>query len=126
MSDVHLHKDAKANPGALTARAYEDAFGLFGSALISISLIFFVLSTIIVVVYYGSRMAEFLFGETMGTIMKIVYIISITIGSVGYGTQLWILLDLALAFILIPNVIAVLLLSPQVKRLTNEFFSEYK
>lgn len=40
VSDVYLHKDAKANPGALTARAYEDAFGVFGSSLISISLIF--------------------------------------------------------------------------------------
>ncbi|TDM46112.1 sodium:alanine symporter family protein [Macrococcoides goetzii] len=126
VSDVHLHKDAKVNPGALTARAYEDAFGMFGSALISISLIFFVLSTIIVVIYYGSRMAEFLFGGKMGTIMKAVYIISITIGSVGYGTQMWKLLDLALALILIPNVIAVLLLSPQVKRLTKEFFTEYR
>ncbi|MCE4957986.1 alanine/glycine:cation symporter family protein [Macrococcoides caseolyticum] len=126
VSDVHLHKDAKANPGALTARAYENAFGTFGSALISISLIFFVLSTVIVVIYYGSRMAEFLFGEMMGNIMKAVYIVSMTIGSVGYGTELWKLLDLALATILIPNVIAVLLLSPQVKQLTQEFFAEYK
>lgn len=126
VSDVHLHKDAKANPGALTARAYEDAFGVFGSSLISISLIFFVLSTVIVVVYYGSRMAEFLFGELMGNIMKAVYVISLTIGSIGYGTELWKLLDLTLALILIPNVIAVLLLSPQVKRLTKEFFADYK
>jgi AGCS family alanine or glycine:cation symporter len=75
---------------------------------------------------YGSRMAEFLFGLKMGFIMKIIYVISIAVGSFGVGTQLWNLLDLALAFVLIPNIIAVLALSPQVKQLTKEFFTDYK
>ncbi|WP_105986823.1 alanine/glycine:cation symporter family protein [Staphylococcus chromogenes] len=126
MSGVYTASDAKEKAAALTARAYEDAFGSIGSATISISMIFFVFSTIIVVMYYGSRMAEFLFGLWAGTLMKVIYTVSIVIGAIGVGTQLWNLLDLALAIVLIPNIIAVLMLAPQVKRLTQEFFRDYK
>lgn len=125
-SGVWKDPDAKKQAAALTARAFEHAFGGVGSIVISISMVFFVFSTIIVVIYYGSRMAEFLFGLKMGFIMKIIYVISIAVGSFGVGTQLWNLLDLALAFVLIPNIIAVLALSPQVKQLTKEFFTDYK
>lgn len=126
MSGVYTASDAREKAAALTARAYADAFGGFGSAIISISMVFFVFSTIIVVMYYGSRMAEFLFGLWAGTLMKVIYTLSIVIGAVGVGTQLWNLLDLALAIVLIPNIIAVLILAPQVKKLTIEFFKDYK
>ncbi|PTH14372.1 sodium:alanine symporter family protein [Staphylococcus agnetis] len=126
MSGVYTANDAKDKAAALTARAYEDAFGSIGSATISISMIFFVFSTIIVIMYYGSRMAEFLFGLWAGTLMKVIYTASIIIGSIGVGTQLWNLLDLALAIVLIPNIIAVVILAPQVKKLTHDFFKNYK
>ena len=123
VSDVWKADDAKEQSAALTARAFNDAFGTFGSWIVSISMVFFVFSTIIVVIYYGSRMAEYLFGLTAGFIMKIVYVLSIALGAFGAGTQLWNLLDIALACILIPNIIAVIILSPKVKDLTREFFT---
>ncbi|NHM76080.1 sodium:alanine symporter family protein [Staphylococcus sp. 11007852] len=126
MSGVYTASDANKKSAALTSRAYEDTFGLFGSATISISMVFFVFSTIIVVMYYGSRMAEFLFGMWAGTLMKIIYTVSIIIGSIGVNEILWNLLDLSLAIVLIPNIIAVILLAPQVKKLTNDFFTNYK
>lgn len=123
VSDVWRANDAKEQSAALTVRAFNDAFGVFGSWVVSISMVFFVFSTIIVVIYYGSRMAEYLFGLTAGFIMKIVYILSIALGAFGAGTQLWNLLDIALACVLIPNVIAVVLLAPKVRSLTKEFFT---
>ncbi len=68
-------------------------------------------------------MAEYLFGLTAGFIMKIIYVLSIALGAFGAGTQLWNLLDIALACILIPNIIAVVILAPKVKELTKEFFT---
>lgn len=123
VSDVWKDNDAKEQSAALTARAFYNAFGTFGSWIVSISMVFFVFSTIIVVIYYGSRMAEYLFGLTAGFIMKIVYVLSIGLGAFGAGTQLWNLLDIALACILIPNIIAVVMLAPKVKSLTTEFFT---
>lgn len=126
VSGVWTAEDAKSQSAALTARAFEDAFGQFGSMIVSISMVFFVFSTVIVVIFYGSRMAEFLFGLTGGWIMKVVYVLSLIVGALGAATQLWNLLDLALAIVLIPNVIAVLILSPKVKSLTIDFFKNYK
>ncbi len=58
--------------------------------------------------------------------MKTVYVVSIVIGSIGDAQMIWNFLDLMLAMILIPNMIAVLLLSGEVKRLTTEFFTSEK
>lgn len=126
VSGVWKANDAKAQSAALTARAFENSFGEFGSMMVSISMMFFVFSTVIVVIFYGSRMAEILFGLTAGWIMKGIYVLSMIVGALGAAQQLWDLLDLALAVVLIPNVIAVLMLSPKVKSLTTDFFKNYK
>ncbi|WP_290767718.1 MULTISPECIES: alanine/glycine:cation symporter family protein [Exiguobacterium] len=125
-SGVWTANGAMDDPAALTTIAFNEYFGYTGSLLVTISLIFFVLSTIIVIIFYGSRQAEYLFGLTAGKIMKAVYIVSIVIGSIGGAQMIWNFLDLMLAMILIPNMIAVLLLSGEVKRLTTEFFTSEK
>ncbi|WP_214699343.1 MULTISPECIES: sodium:alanine symporter family protein [unclassified Exiguobacterium] len=125
-SGVWTADGAMEDPAALTTIAFREYFGYTGSLLVTISLIFFVLSTIIVIIFYGSRQAEYLFGLTAGKVMKAVYIVSIVIGSIGGAQMIWNFLDLMLAMILIPNMIAVLLLSSEVKRLTNEFFTSEK
>lgn len=111
VSGVWKASDAKAQSAALTARAFENSFGQFGSMMVSISMMFFVFSTVVVVIFYGSRMAEFLFGLTAGWVMKTIYVLSMIVGALGAAQQLWDLLDLALAAVLIPNVIAVIMLS---------------
>ena len=126
VSGVWKESDAKAQSAALTARAFENSFGQFGSMMVSISMMFFVFSTVVVVIFYGSRMAEFLFGLTAGWVMKTIYVLSMIVGALGAAQQLWDLLDLALAAVLIPNVIAVIMLSPKVKSLTTDFFKNYK
>ena len=125
-SGVWTADGAMEDPAALTTIAFREYFGYTGSLLVTTSLIFFVLSTIIVIIFYGSRQAEYLFGLTAGKIMKAVYIVSIVIGSIGGAQMIWNFLDLMLAMILIPNMIAVLLLSSEVKRLTTEFFTSEK
>ncbi|WP_455331447.1 alanine/glycine:cation symporter family protein [Exiguobacterium profundum] len=125
-SGVWTADGAMDDPAALTTIAFNEYFGYTGSLLVTISLIFFVLSTIIVIIFYGSRQAEYLFGLTAGKIMKAVYIVSIVIGAIGGAQMIWNFLDLMLAMILIPNMIAVLLLSGEVKRLTTEFFTSEK
>lgn len=125
LSGVWKEGGAKAHSSALTARAYHEVFGSWGSTLITLSMFFFVFSTLTVVIFYGSRMAEFLFGIPGGWALKGIYTIAIILGAIGVGKQLWDLLDLALACLLIPNVIAVLILSPKVKQLYQDFFRNY-
>ncbi|TXC89255.1 sodium:alanine symporter family protein [Metabacillus litoralis] len=122
-SGVWTREGAIDNSASLTTEAFNYYFGSIGSYLVSISLIFFVISTVVVIIFYGVKQAEFLFGHKTGEMMKFVYLGSIIIGSIGGAKIIWQFLDLALAAILIPNIIAVLLLSNEVKRLKDEFFT---
>lgn len=114
------------DPSALTTIAFKESFGAFGGFLVTASLIFFVLSTVIVVVFYGSKQAEFLFNLKAAQAIKVIYLAAIILGAVGAAKTIWSFLDLALAAILLPNIIAVLLLSGKVKELKNEFFESEK
>ncbi|MFC0558389.1 alanine:cation symporter family protein [Halalkalibacter alkalisediminis] len=49
---------------------------------------------------------------------------SILFGSVGSLLLVWSLLDIMLAFIVIPNMIALLLLSEKVKEITVDYFAK--
>ncbi|MFK8793946.1 alanine/glycine:cation symporter family protein [Planococcus plakortidis] len=122
-SGVWTQEGAMENSSALTSLAFEQYFGDFGAILVTIALIFFVLSTILVVVFYGAKQAEFLFGLKAAHGMQVVYIIAVVLGAVGAAEVIWGFLDIMLAAILIPNVLAILLLSNKVKDLKNEFFT---
>jgi alanine or glycine:cation symporter, AGCS family len=125
-SGVWTAEGALDNPSALTTQAFGSYLGSTGSLIVTISLIFFVLSTIVVIIYYGAKQAEFLFGLKAALMIKFVYIAAIILGSVGAAQVIWQFLDLALVAILIPNILAVLLLSKEVRRLTQEFFTSDK
>ncbi|WP_211654827.1 alanine/glycine:cation symporter family protein [Planococcus alpniumensis] len=122
-SGVWTEEGAMENSSALTSLAFEQYFGDFGAILVTIALIFFVLSTILVVVFYGAKQAEFLFGLKAAYGMQVVYIFAVILGAVGAAEVIWGFLDIMLAAILIPNIIAILLLSNKVKELKNEFFT---
>lgn len=125
-SGAWTQKGAESNPSALTSIAFGEYFGVTGNYIVTICLIFFVLSTMIVLIFYGAKQAEFLFGLRAAKVMEFVYVAAIIVGAMGAAQTLWSFLDLALAAILIPNVIAVLLLSKEVKRLKDEFFTSQK
>ncbi|MED3603159.1 sodium:alanine symporter family protein [Bacillus subtilis] len=122
-SGVWTGKNASIDPAALTTAAFQHYFGSGGGYFVSVSLVFFVVSTIMVVIFYGVKQAEFLFGRLAGHVIKFVYLAAIIIGAAGGAKAIWGFLDLALAFILVPNVIALLLLSRTVKALYTEFFT---
>lgn len=122
-SGVWTGKNASIDPAALTTAAFQHYFGSGGGYFVSVSLVFFVVSTIMVVIFYGVKQAEFLFGRLAGHVIKFVYLAAIITGAAGGAKAIWGFLDLALAFILVPNVIALLLLSRKVKALYTEFFT---
>lgn len=125
-SGVWMEEGAMENSSALTTLAFESYFGTFGGILVTIALIFFVFSTILVVIFYGAKQAEFLFGLKASYGIQVVYILAVILGAVGAAEVIWGFLDIMLAAILIPNIIAILLLSKKVKQLKTEFFTSDK
>ncbi|WP_100403671.1 alanine/glycine:cation symporter family protein [Bacillus sp. FJAT-42315] len=98
--------------------------GIAGT-LISICLFFFVLSTVVVIVFYGEKQAEYLFGLRFAMVMRFVYLVAIVVGAIGGLQFIWQFLDLMLAMIIVPNVIALLFLSGEVKELTQDYIKNY-
>ena len=94
----------------------------FGGGFLTFCLLMFVLSTIIVIIFFGEKQAEYLFGTKFAKIMKFVYLGAIFFGAVGGLEFLYQFLDLLLAFVIIPNVIGVVLLRKEVKEATEDFF----
>ncbi|AJD90548.1 sodium:alanine symporter [Jeotgalibacillus malaysiensis] len=122
-SGVWTDEGAMENSSALTTIAFAEYFGDFGSILVTVSLVFFVFSTILVVIFYGAKQAEFLFGLKASYAIQVVYIIAIVLGAVGAAEMIWNFLDIMLAMILLPNIFAILMMSNKVKELKNEFFT---
>jgi AGCS family alanine or glycine:cation symporter len=109
---------------SMPARAFQQFFGpALGGGALTICLMLFVISTIIVVIYYGEKQAEYLFGTKFSKFMRLVYLAAIMAGAVMDLKLLYQFLDIFLATIVIPNVIGVVLMSGQVKKLKDDFLT---
>jgi len=123
ISGVWKLPEAMNNPSGLTTVAFTNTLGNTGGVIVTISLLLFVVSTIIVLIWYGEKQAEFLFGLKGVKVMRYVYVASIFLGAVGVAQVFWQFLDITLAAMLIPNMTAILLLSGEVAKSKNEFFT---
>lgn len=108
---------------AMPSIAFSAVFGIAGDYFITFCVFLFVLSTIIVIAFYGEKQAEFLFGSRFSKYWKFVYVLAIFGGVFGGLESLYKFTDLFLAFVIIPNMIAVILLAPEARKLTKEFFN---
>ena len=94
--------------------------------MVTICLMLFVISTIIVVIFYGEKQAEYLFGIRFSKVMRGVYLLAILAGSLIELEFLYQFLDILLASIVVPNMIGMVLMSGQVKEMKDEFLSSLK
>ena len=118
-----IWQNGDISASGMTAQAFTDFYGKAGGTLVTISVLLFVISTIYVILYYGERLAEYLFGHTFSLFMRYVYLIAIFIGAVGGLKFVWLFLDLLFGLAIIPNMIGVLLLSGVVAQQTKEYFN---
>lgn len=102
---------------ALTARAFSRVYGTAGKGLLAAFLCCFAFATMLGWGLYGVRCAQFLFGERAWKPFVYLQTCVITLSSVlGTGT-VWLLAETMNGLMAIPNLIAVLFLSPVLLRL---------
>ncbi|AJD30340.1 MULTISPECIES: alanine/glycine:cation symporter family protein [Clostridium] len=112
---------------SMPSMAFQNVFGkAFGGAIVSISILLFVLSTIIVIVYYCEKQAEALFGLAFSKVIRVVCLAAIIYGAIGELEFLFALLDILLALVVIPNMIGLIAMRNEIKELKEEFFSDPK
>jgi AGCS family alanine or glycine:cation symporter len=121
--------DAFASKGAAAAAAFNAILpGEIGGIIIQISLIFFALSTILGWSYYGERCWGYLTNnnKVFLTIFKVIFVLVCIVGATGSGTLMWDISDTLNGMMAIPNLIALLLLSGTVIKLTKAYFDKSK
>ena len=110
------------NGVALTQSAFSMVFSHFGSALLTIFLVLFAFTTILGWNYYGERCFEFLFGVRFIWLYRVVFVVMVLLGGFIELDMVWIIADIVNALMALPNLIALLVLSPVVIAETKQYF----
>ena len=100
--------------------------GGLGSAILAICLSLFALSTVLSWSLYGTRCFEYLFGTKASIAYKIIFILFAIVGATMSLSDAWNLADALNGFMAIPNLIAILILSPVIMKLVREHFDTKK
>lgn len=120
--DFGVYSEAKArgmldllpNGAALTADAFRAAFGPEGGVFLALSLTLFAFSTLLGWSCYGAQAAEYLWGPRAANVYKVIFAAVIVVGCVTRLETVWQISDTFNGFMALPNLAAVLWLSPQV------------
>lgn len=97
-----------------------------GSLVVAVSITLFALSTVLTWALYGTRCFEYLFGTKASRGYQIVFVVVVVFGATMKMGLVWDIADMLNGFMAIPNLIALLALSPVVIRLTKEHFKDRK
>jgi AGCS family alanine or glycine:cation symporter len=115
---------AAAESGApLTMIAFQRGLvGEWGHLIVVVSVLLFAISTAISWSYYGDRCANYLFGQRAVLPYKMAFVAMHFVGAVLPLTVIWNFGDIFLAVVIVPNLIALIMLSPQVVEETRSYF----
>ena len=102
--------------------AFNSAVPDLGKLAVTVSLLFFSFSSVLGWSYYGDRGTGYLFGEAAILKYRRLFCLLLPIGAVMKLELIWGLCDIANGLMAIPNLIAILLLSPLVVRMTRRYF----
>lgn len=111
-----------ATGAALTSAAFNIALPGIGGPIIALALAVFAFTTILGWSYYCERSLQYLFGLKVIMPFRVVWSVAALVGSVLTLEFVWLLADTLNALMAVPNLIALIVLSPIVFKLTKEFF----
>ena len=117
---------------ALTAQAFGEHLSLpvftasLGEVVVAMCLIFFAYSTVIGWYYYGEKGLTYLVGTKGIWPYRIVFLCCLVFGAVQPVPLIWTIATVLIGFMIFPNLLSLLLLSKQVKRLTADFIRNEK
>ena len=114
------------NAGAeLISASFSGVFGAqIGSTMVAVGISLFALSTILSWSLYGTRCCEFLLGGKAARVYQVLFVCVILVGATLKLGLVWDIADTLNGFMAIPNLVALLGLSPVVIKLTKEHFAK--
>ncbi len=115
----------KSAGASLAISAFSTTFGgKAAGVVVAIGLTLFALSTVLSWGLYGTRCAEFLFGTKIIKPYQALFCLFMIVGATMELQLAWDIADTLNGLMAIPNLIALLLLSPVVFKLVREYFAD--
>ncbi len=109
----------------LTTMAFQSAIP-GGAMIVTLGIILFAYSTILGWCYYGEKSMEFLFGEKAVLPYRLVFVVFIIVGATMKLDMAWTLADIFNGLMALPNLVALLLLTPVITKITRHYLDEVK
>jgi len=111
----------------LSAAAFGTVFGRSGGAFVAFCLLLFAFSSLLGWSYYGERGLAQLTGTRQFTHMyRGIFLLCVVLGSMGDVSLIWQLADICNGLMALPNLLALLLLSPEALHLLKTWISKQK
>jgi AGCS family alanine or glycine:cation symporter len=107
----------------LSATAFSRTFGGAGEVMVLAGLTVFAFTTLLGWSLYSERCAQYLFGEKIVVPFRAVWVGLIVVGASSSLTLVWSIADVLNALMAVPNLIALLVLSPVIVKLSKEYFN---
>ena len=120
MKNPAINADQIVDGGELTTLAFSQ-IPYFGPFILVVGIITFAYSTILGWAYYGERCVEYFAGKFGLIPYRVLYIVVALIAPVLALDLVWLIADILNALMAIPNLIAVLLLSPVIVKETKKY-----
>ena len=106
---------------SLMSYAFSQTFGKPGAWFIALAILLFAYSTVLGWSHYGATACEYLFGAASTTVYRVVFVCIVLAGSVIKAQLAWDISDTSNGLMMLPNLIGVLVLSPQVMKCTRNY-----
>ncbi len=120
-----LFGEAVESGAPLTMEAFRrglSRFGAWGHMIVVVCVLLFAISTAIAWSYYGDRCANYLFGAQAVLPYKMAFVAMHFVGAVMPLAVVWNFGDIFLAIVIVPNLIALIMLTPKVVEETKSYF----
>ncbi len=105
----------------LTTQAFASVYGQWVCVPIALALCCFAFATVLGWGLYGARCAQYLFGKSAWKRFALLQSGAVVLGAVLRTGTVWMLSETVNGMMAIPNLIALILLSPELVRLTREY-----
>ena len=106
---------------SLSSAAFEASLPGYGSYIVTFGLSVFAFTTILGWSFYSEKCVEYLFGEGAIRGFRWLWIVAVPVGATANLDFIWLIADTLNALMAVPNLIALILLSPVVFKLTREY-----
>ena len=110
----------------LTQQVFISTFGHIGGIILTLCLVLFATTTILGWSYYGERCVELLAGVKLIPYYRLLFILMVGLGGFLQLELVWVIADIVNGLMALPNLIALLALSPVIIKESKRYFKKKK